>query len=283
MTSVAFVDLPCDICGSDESTELMSMYGTAYHECRQCGLIYLRPMIDNTAELNEVFYTRAIDKYVAKIKSKRKKNHRKLRQFAGFKKTGRFLEIGCNTGAVISVANDMGWEAKGVDLSETASKFAREQMKLDVFTGTVEEAGYPDDFFDVIYTNATLEHIKHPLSLLQECLRILRPGGVFYADTVNWDSYTRRVLGEGWRLLDPRDHVHLFTPDNVQSLSRYSGFEHLKTWTTGFRAEPNASEAQRNHKVAFYWRWLKGPISLLTRFTKKGDSIEFLLQKPEGD
>ncbi|MCH7521820.1 MAG: UvrB/UvrC motif-containing protein [Candidatus Marinimicrobia bacterium] len=93
MTSVAFVDLPCDICGRDESTELMSMYGTAYHECRQCGLIYLRPMIDNTAELNEVFYTRAIDKYVAKIKSKRKKNHRKLRQFAGFKKTGRF---GCS-------------------------------------------------------------------------------------------------------------------------------------------------------------------------------------------
>ena len=159
MTSVTFVDLPCDICGSRESTELMPMYGTAYHECEQCGMIYLRPMIENTDELNEVFYTKAIDKYVAKIVAKRKKNQRKLRQFSNFRKTGHFLEIGCNTGAVISVASTMGWDVRGVDLSETASKFAREQMKLDVYTGTVEEAGYPDDFFDVIYTNATLEHI----------------------------------------------------------------------------------------------------------------------------
>lgn len=280
---MTFVDLPCDICGSEKSVELLPMYGTAYHECQQCALIYLRPMIDNTAELNEVFYTREIDKYVKKIESKKKRYHRKLQQFNKFRQTGRLLEIGCNTGALLSVASDIGWDAKGVDLSTTASVFAREEMKLDVFTGTVEEAGYPDDFFDVIYTNATLEHIKHPLSLLRECLRILRPGGVFYADTVNWDSYTRRLLGVGWRLLDPRDHVHLFTPENVKSLSQYTGFEHLKTWTTGFRAEPNANEADRIHKVAFYWRWLKGPISLLTRFTKKGDSIEFLLQKPEAD
>jgi SAM-dependent methyltransferase len=278
MADVILKDTHCDVCGSSESIELLPARGSAYHECTSCDLIYSRPMPENLVEINEDNYSKRLDFYVGKIDKKRKKNLQKLKRFSRFKKTGNFLEIGCNAGAVLTAAREMGWQVKGVDISTAASSFAREQMNLDVFTGTVEQAGYPDNYFDVVFTNATLEHLRHPLATLKECCRILRPGGVFYADTVNWDSYTRRLLGADWKLINPLDHVHLYTPANVISLCRHAGFDHLKTWTTGVRVVANSPDS--TFKTPWYWNLFKGPMSFLTRINKKGDSIEFLAQKP---
>ncbi len=270
-------DTNCDVCGSWDSKELLRKCSSAYHECSICGLIFARPMPKNLTELNEESYHRKLSKYVDKIGKKRIKNYRKLKRFSRYRKTGNFLEIGCNVGAVLNVARDMGWNVKGVDISQAASSHARQELGLDVFTGTVEAAGFPEDYFDVVFTEATLEHIRHPLSTLKECRRILRPGGVFYADTVNWDSYTRRLLGVHWKYLGPASHVHLYTPKNVLSLCQHAGLEHVKTWATGVRVTPRAPTS---FKTPWHWHFLKGPLSFLTRLTKKGDHIEFLAGKP---
>jgi SAM-dependent methyltransferase len=172
----------------------------------------------------------------------------------------------------------MGWNARGVELCASAGAFARNELGLDVFTGTVEAAAFPDDCFDVIFTNAVLEHLRDPLSVLRECRRILRPGGVFYADTVNWDSYTRRLLGGRWKYLCPLGHVHLYTPRNVVLLCERAGLEHVRTWTSGVRSTvPSSPE----FNSPWYWRLFKGPLSLLARWTDKGDHLEFLARKPQ--
>jgi 2-polyprenyl-3-methyl-5-hydroxy-6-metoxy-1,4-benzoquinol methylase len=234
-------------------------------------------MASNLDDINEHGVTTRLDKYTDKIESKRKTHRKKLGKFDKYRHTGRLLEIGCNAGALLAAARDMGWEVSGVDLSSTASEYARTQLGLDVFTGTVEEAAYPDDYFDVIYSHAVLEHVRHPLSMLKECKRIMRPGGVFYADTVNWDSYTRRILGAGWRLLYPVSHVHLYTPRNVESLCQYAGLEHVTTRTTGIRVRANAENS--TFHTPWYLNLAKGPLSALTRITNKGDSIEFTATK----
>ena len=115
--------------------------------------------------------------------------------------------------------------------------------------------------------------------IVAETYRILRPGGVFYADTVNWDSYTRRILGTGWRYIDPIDHVHLYTPRNVRELARRAGFEVERIWTTGARVEAN--QPGNTWRAPWYLRLAKGPLSLASRFTLKGDAIRFLLRKPQ--
>ena len=142
---------------------------------------------------------------------------------------------------------------------------------------TIDNANYPDDHFDVVYSNAVLEHVEHPLETLQEVSRVLRPGGVFYCNTVNWASYTQEVLGLNWFLLDPTHHIHLFTPQNVKMLCEKSGLQHVKTWTTGARVEANTPGS--TFQTPFYLKLMKGPYSALSRITKKGDSIHFLATK----
>jgi len=277
MIAPNFKDTNCDVCGSWNSKELLKFEGTAYHQCAICGLIFARPMPENSAEINEESFSPKLEAYVSKIEAKYEQNHRKLKRFSRYKRTGNFLEIGCNAGALLNVARDVGWNVKGVDISPTASSFAREKLGLDVFTGTVEQSGFCANYFDVVFTNATLEHIRHPLSMLKECRRILRPGGVFYARTINWDSYTRRLLGANWKNLGPVGHVHLYTPKNILSLCRHAGLQHIRTWTKGVRVKPRTPTT---FETPWYWHLLKGPLSLMTRLTNKGDRIDFLARKP---
>ncbi|MGE5293977.1 MAG: class I SAM-dependent methyltransferase [Solirubrobacterales bacterium] len=271
------VDTKCTACGSTAGVDLIRLKDGVYRQCSACELIFTSPMPEDLEQINEKAFTERLDLYAAKIHSQRWHNRWKLRRFSRYRQTGNLLEIGCNAGATLDVARQMGWNAKGVELCASASAFARTKLGLDVFTGTVEAAGFPENSFDVIYTNAVMEHLRDPLSVLRECRRILRPGGVFYADTVNWDSYTRRLLGEHWKYLSPLGHVHLYTPRNVVLLCRRAGLEHVRTWTSGVRSTVSSSAGFRS---PWHWRLLKGPLSFMAHWTNKGDHIQFLARKP---
>lgn len=272
------VERACTICGSDNHRLLMRDGETAYRECAVCGAIFASPLPGRYEDVNEAAYAEALARYTAKIDARLAINMRTLRRFERYRQRGTFLEIGCNAGATLVAAEKLGWKASGVDISRAATTWAREHRGLDAFTGTVEQAAFPGDHFDVVYTNAVMEHVEHPLPTLSEALRILRPGGVFYAATVNWESYTRDYLGEGWSYLEPMHHVQLFTPANVRELARRTGFEVERIWTTGVRLADR--KHGRDTRASWPPAWSKGWLSLASRFTDRGDSIKFLLRKP---
>ncbi len=275
----ALVEVNCDVCGQAPSRELLTLHGSAYHECLECGLIYARWVLKDYVEANESAFSEELQSYAKKASDPRRvgKLKRQLAPYENYRRTNQFLEVGCNAGSVLVTARNLGWEVRGVDISAAATAYGRQTWDLDLHTGTLESAGYPDDTFDVIYSNATLEHVEHPLSTLKEIARVLRPGGLFYCNTVNWDSYTRELLNEHWLLIAPTHHIHLFTPANVDMLCEKSGLQHLKTWTTGARVQANAPDS--TYVTPWYLNLMKGPLSMLTRITKKGDSIHFTATK----
>ena len=271
------IERPCTICTANDHRLIMAEGETGYRECRQCGAIFTSPMAAQYEDVNEAAYAAAISRYAAKIDARLATNMRTLKPLDKYRQRNTFLELGCNAGATLVAAKKLGWDVTGVDISRAATAYAREQQGLNAITGTLEQAALPADHFDVVYSNAVLEHVEHPLQTVLEARRILRPGGAFFADTVNWDSYTRRLLGHHWRYLEPLHHVQLYTPDNVRELARRTGFLVERVWTTGVRLS--------DHKPGLPYQapaWLqlcKGLLSLATRFTHKGDSIKFLLRK----
>jgi len=72
------------------------------------------------------------------------------------------------------------------------------------------DIAYPNDSFDVVTLNHVIEHAEDPLSLLEECRRILKPGGKIVVLTPNVTSLGSRVFGNHWRGLEPPRHYHLF-------------------------------------------------------------------------
>lgn len=134
---------------------------------------------------------------------------------------GRLLEVGCGPGFLLSGLKPE-LEKHAVEVSKYAAEHAGQWGK--VFAGTLHEAGYPDEYFDIAVMHHVIEHIDDPASAIKEIFRILKPGGKFLIATPDFDCACARRFGENFRLLHDPTHVSLFTNDSMHRFLRDHGF-----------------------------------------------------------
>lgn len=144
---------------------------------------------------------------------------------------GRLLEVGCGSGSMLKMMKDLGWQVEGLDFDPRAVENAKSKG-LKVNCGTLEEQGYPENYFDAITMSHVIEHVHNPLSLLKECYRILRPGGKLAMVTPNTNSLGYLYFQSSWLHLDPPRHLSLFSPHTLQRLVKNAGFQETKMATT---------------------------------------------------
>jgi 2-polyprenyl-3-methyl-5-hydroxy-6-metoxy-1,4-benzoquinol methylase len=152
--------------------------------------------------------------------------------------TVRLLDVGCSSGAFLQSALRLGFSAEGVEPSADAAQTAR-AAGLKVFTGYLEQAQFPDASFDAITLIEIVEHLRDARSLLQECARILKPGGVVLVTTPNAHSWTARAMGARWAgfsLNDMGGHISFFNPHSIGLLATRCGLQthHIETRNVRF-------------------------------------------------
>jgi 2-polyprenyl-3-methyl-5-hydroxy-6-metoxy-1,4-benzoquinol methylase len=156
----------------------------------------------------------------------------RLRHLQRYVAGGRLLEVGCASGEFLRLAARAGFEVEGVEPEPHTSVQARETHGLNVFTGTLTEASYPSDSFDVVVLFHVLEHLDSPRQTVTEINRILRPGGVLAIETPNIDTIWFRLLRTRWRQFIP-DHYYFFTPRTLSRLLEATGFRMLEVKSVG--------------------------------------------------
>jgi len=134
----------------------------------------------------------------------------------------RLLDVGCGNGAFLDHMRNLGWEVAGVEPDGIAVSVARERG-LEVYQGSLEEARFPDEHFDVITMNHVIEHVTDPIGLFKECRRVLKPDGKLVVVTPNIISMGRQVFGEYWRGLEVPRHLHLFSPRSLRACAERAG------------------------------------------------------------
>ena len=135
---------------------------------------------------------------------------------------GRILDVGCGLGFFLSSLSDK-WEKHGVEIS----KFATEEAKRwgHVYCGDLTDAGYPDEFFDIVMMHHVIEHIEQPERLITDVSRVLKVGGKLILGTPDFDSGAARRFGDNYRLLCDATHVSLFSSDSMHRFLRDYGFK----------------------------------------------------------
>ena len=133
---------------------------------------------------------------------------------------GRILDIGCGPGFLLSGLDD-AWERYGVEVSRYAAEVAVEWG--DIHVGELGDAGYADEYFDVVVMHHVIEHLEDPVGGIIEVRRILRRGGVIILGTPDFDSGCARRFGKNYRLLGP-SHISLFTNESMHRFLRDHGF-----------------------------------------------------------
>jgi ubiquinone/menaquinone biosynthesis C-methylase UbiE len=82
----------------------------------------------------------------------------------------------------------------------------------------------PDDEFDVITLWDVLEHTPNPRNVLDECKRVLKPGGLMIINYPDIESLVARMMGRRWVFL-LSVHLYYFTPDTIEKMLRAVGFK----------------------------------------------------------
>jgi SAM-dependent methyltransferase len=106
----------------------------------------------------------------------------------------RVLDIACGEGYGAAALQKAGAaRVIGVDVSESTCRHARNKYGLDARPGTAEKIPLSDNSVDVIVSFETIEHVPNPIGFLDECVRILTPGGRLIISTPDEEVYTGRL------------------------------------------------------------------------------------------
>jgi SAM-dependent methyltransferase len=148
-----------------------------------------------------------------------------------YRPSGRLLEIGCGSGRMLKEIEDLGWQVEGIDFDAAAVCNSRNKG-LVVHQGRLEDRHYTNDSFDAIAMSHLIEHVPDPVGLIEECHRILKPGGTLVVVTPNCQSLGHRIYKRNWRGLEPPRHLHIFSLQSLAALARTAGFRAIRANST---------------------------------------------------
>lgn len=197
---------------------LDELYGRAYYEDGEVGYSgYIRIF----REYSDAF---------ARIFDRRERDLRRITDGR------RLLEVGCAYGFLLDRLRSRGWEVTGVEVSPLSSSYAREELHLDVRTGTLDAAGLKQGSFDVVLLLDVLEHLHDPYAVLATIRGLLAPDGILVVqcpwELFHWEEVAEAILaGKRPGTIEPDAvpaHLYFFQPATLEAVLEKAGFRILE-------------------------------------------------------
>ena len=164
--------------------------------CVECGTVQ-QPELPAGAQLHELYRDMRDDAYLVEETGRRATAASLLDLIGEHVGPGRLLDVGCGHGLLLDEARRRGFDVVGLELSRSAALHAREKLGLDVREVPLEEFDSWDSF-DVVVLADVIEHLEDPVSAIERCARLLRPGGALCVVTPDPSSLTARMAGSRW-------------------------------------------------------------------------------------
>lgn len=235
----------CYVCGSSASAPEAAVYGIRYLRCARCSHVYAEFRLPgNEAEA----YYRGNSEYSEDYANPKTYRYR-LKQIASPKvrfvaryaknKRRRWLDVGTGVGDVVVAARRAGFDARGIEISESSVRFAKKIFGIELSSRTLEEtlAREGEGAYDVVSFFGVLEHVEDPRGQVRLARKLLAPGGILVVEVPNADSasalsdflYGEQVV----RHMYPPFHIMAFTKKSLLRLARTEGFRPEAMWYFG--------------------------------------------------
>lgn len=243
----------CDLCGSglERATHVYDFNGFSLVRCASCGLVLTNPR--PTRQSIGGFYGTGYYAYLppdARSWRERLKDA-VLGELGGYPDSalpcvvtkpaawllrahimvvppyvaqGKLLDGGSGARGFLYWAKRAGWEATGLEVDGRAVEEGR-RAGLDIVLGRMEDCPLPDESFDTVVLNHSLEHCHDPNQVLVHCYRVMKPGGLLIVGVPNFDCYDNLVFEDSWSNCDAPRHLYHFNPDTLTTMMKKHGFE----------------------------------------------------------
>lgn len=237
-------DKKCGICGSADCRVFPNQFfKNVLWRCQKCGLIFVEPQ-PKFLELKKIYSQNyfknsnsgsiGYENYLAdksniiKTFEKRFKDIEKLHP-----NKGKILDLGCALGFFLEVVENHGWMPYGVEISDYAGEIAKKHFGERIFQGALDQACFPNDFFDIITMWDYLEHVSSPSQELSRVWQLLKNDGLLILSTPDANSLPHRIFRNKWMGYKDQEHLYYFSRENAIMLLEKAGFTVLKSEKIG--------------------------------------------------
>lgn len=212
----------CPICGRHHDPRRVSAHfgmTAMVAECPDCRIAYQtpRPSVEaSRAYMN--WRWQSADAYVGDHEHQLGRALEQISWMRPFVQAPlRLVDFGAGAGSFVRAALDQGWDATGIELSDAAIARAKEYFGVELRT----------DFGEGLYDVATMwdvvEHLRDLRGTLSMVRERLRPNGLLFLETGNFENWTRVAEQDRWGLY-LLDHQFYFSPSSLERVLEVAGF-----------------------------------------------------------
>lgn len=207
-------------------TPTCSDYGIFHKtaQCKNCGILFSMQG-NQRIDIRQLYLESKDNLYLSQIEERQITCKRILSDIKKFGSSqSRLLDIGCSYGLFLNAARTSGMtNIYGVEMSKDACVYCKDTLKLNVFCGNVQEAAFPDNYFDIICAIEVIEHLENPRDFILRVNKILKPGGILYIATPNTKSLSGKIFGWKWWSYR-RMHLYYFSQKTLDAFLNTNGF-----------------------------------------------------------
>ena len=170
----------------------------------------------------------------------------------------KVIDIGCGGGILSESLANFGAQVKGIDMGEAPLQVARlhaqeSGLNIDYERITAEQiADRESAQYDVVTCLEMLEHVPDPASVINACMKLVKPGGHVFFSTINRNpkAYLFAIIGAEYLLkMLPKgthDYAKFIQPAELNNYARNAGLE--VTHMTGLTYNPLTKIYKLNDK-----------------------------------
>ena len=216
-------------------------------KCKTCKFIHVNPIPTNKELFS--FYT---NDYYKKTKPNYIHGNEKESEYHDYtfdekldtiekillSKSKRVLDIGSGPGFFLRRAKKRGWNVLGIEPSLIASIYSKKHniptIQKFFYEVDIEELGK----FDAIHIFDVLEHVNHPIDVIEKSYSLLKRGGVMVVEVPNDFNPLQKIIQkslkkkEYWITLSSNsknsshlDHLNYFNFSSISNLLKRAGFK----------------------------------------------------------
>lgn len=193
-------------------------------KCNKCGLVRSDPVID--AGIISKLYSERKSGYIHEIDNRRVTYRNYLLKIEKYNnKKGALLEIGCGNGFFLEEALALGYRAvKGVEPSSATVESAGPKVRSNIICDIMRPGLFSPEQFDIICMFHLFDHIPDPGILLNECFKILKPGGLIFFLNHNVEAVSAKLLKDRSPIINI-EHTYLYSFKTIKLIAEKYGFK----------------------------------------------------------